>query len=290
MKEIISVENLYLRYPSAKEDTLKDISFTVQEGEIFGFLGPSGAGKSTLQKVLTGVLRNYIGSARVFGIEMKTRPRNYYERIGVDFEFPNFYGKFTALENMRYFASLYSRPFQDIMPLLERVGLASDADKKVASYSKGMKMRLGFIRSIIHNPDILFLDEPTSGLDPANARIVKDMMKEQQAAGKTILLTTHNMHDAEELCGRTAFIVDGKIAALNSPSAFKSKENTEAEFCYFLRNDKRDEIFTQSCPLAKLGENNDFISALRDGRLTSIHSKERTLEDVFIGLTGRGLQ
>ncbi len=290
MKEIIGVENLYLRYPSAKSDTLMDINFTVQEGEIFGFLGPSGAGKSTLQKVLSGVQRNYRGSTRVFGIEMKKRSRDYYERIGVDFEFPNFYGKFTAMENMRYFASLYNRPLQDIMGLFERVGLAADADKKVGSYSKGMKMRLGFIRSLTHNPDILFLDEPTSGLDPANARILKEMVKEQKADGKTILLTTHNMHDAEELCDRVAFIVDGNIAALDSPAAFKKTQGTEVRFSYFLQDDSRNEIFTQSCPLDGLGENGNFINALREKRVTSIHSKERTLEDVFIELTGRGLQ
>jgi fluoroquinolone transport system ATP-binding protein len=287
---MIAVQDLYLRYPSAKKDTLQGITFTVQEGEIFGFLGPSGAGKSTLQKVLTGVLRAYRGSAKVSAMEMKNRSSDYYERIGVDFEFPNFYGKFTAMENLRYFASLYRHPIQDLMPLFERVGLAADADKKVASYSKGMKMRLGFIRSLMHSPDILFLDEPTSGLDPANARTLKEMVKEQQAQGKTILLTTHNMHDAEELCDRVAFIVDGKIAALDAPAAFKNTNGTVVEFSYSKNDAPREDIVTQSCPLAALGENSSFQSALREGRLTGIHSKERTLEDVFIELTGKGLQ
>ncbi len=287
---MITVQDLYLRYPSAQENTLQGIDFTVNEGELFGFLGPSGAGKSTLQKVLTGVLRSYRGKANVSGIEMKTRPGDYYERIGVDFEFPNFYGKFTAMENLRYFASLYSRPVQDIMPLFERVGLVADADKKVASYSKGMKMRLGFIRSLMHSPDILFLDEPTSGLDPANARTLKDMVKEQKAQGKTILLTTHNMHDAEELCDRVAFIVDGKIAALNATAAFKNTGETMVAFSYYKNDVSREDVITQSCPLAALGENDSFQSALREGRLTGIHSKERTLEDVFIELTGKGLQ
>ncbi len=283
---MIQVQGLYLRYPAAKNDALLDVGFSVAEGEIFGFLGPSGAGKSTLQKVLTGVLRNYRGSASVGGMEMKTRPNDYYERIGVDFEFPNFYGKFTAIENIRYFAALYSRPVVPPMPLFERVGLAGDADKKVASYSKGMKMRLGFIRSIMHNPQYLFLDEPTSGLDPANARILKDMIVEEKKRGTTIILTTHNMHDAEELCDRVAFIVDGRIAAVDSPAAFQSSAATAVSYTYR----QNGNTAAGHCALAGLGQDDAFRRALQQGSLTSVHSKEHSLEDVFIELTGRCLQ
>ena len=166
--KVIDVKNVFLKYPSAKSDTIRGISFAVQQGEIFGFLGPSGAGKSTMQKILTGTLRNYRGNVRVFDTEMKNRTSDYYENIGVDFEFPNFYSKFTAAENLKYFASLYSRKPLDPMELLEKVGLRHDADKKVANYSKGMKMRLGFVRSLLHEPKVLFLDEPTSGLDPVS--------------------------------------------------------------------------------------------------------------------------
>ena len=176
----IEVENLSFRYPSAKGDTIREIDFSVEQGEVFGFLGPSGAGKSTLQKILTGTLREYRGSVRVFGIEMKRRRSDYYQHIGVDFEFPNFYGKFTARENLRYFASLYAGETADPMALLERVGLHRDADKRVDSFSKGMKMRLGFVRALLHDPALLFLDEPTSGLDPANARVLKGMIREER--------------------------------------------------------------------------------------------------------------
>lgn len=209
--KVIDVQNVFLKYPSSKRDTIKGITFDVEEGEIFGFLGPSGAGKSTMQKILTGTLRDYRGSVRIFDMEMRQRTNDYYEKIGVDFEFPNFYGKFTAIDNLNYFASLYSTRATDPLELLERVGLLGDADKKVSSFSKGMKMRLGFIRALLHDPRLLFLDEPTSGLDPSNARILKDMILEQKRKGKTIILTTHNMHDAEELCDRVAFIVDGTI-------------------------------------------------------------------------------
>ena len=285
--KVIDVQNVYLKYRTAKEDTIRGISFDVKQGEIFGFLGPSGAGKSTMQKILTGTLRDYRGSVRIFDTEMKHRTRDYYENIGVDFEFPNFYEKFTALENLQYFASLYSGRTVNPLTLLEKVGLHLDAGKKVSSYSKGMKMRLGFVRSLLHNPKLLFLDEPTSGLDPANARIVKDMILEQKDLGKTIILTTHNMHDAEELCDRVAFIVGGTVKAVDTPHALrKSNADTQVEYSYLSNGKEQQNV----CPLSKLANAEDFQAALEKGILTSIHSKEQTLEDIFIALTGRGLQ
>ncbi|CDX03608.1 Fluoroquinolones export ATP-binding protein [bioreactor metagenome] len=285
---MIKVESAFYKYPGAPRDVIQDISFTVRKGEIFGFLGPSGAGKSTLQKILTGVLRDYQGRVQVLGTEMKHRKSSFYEGIGVDFEFPNFYGKFTALENLQYFASLYHQKTLDPLTLLEQVGLQHDAHKRVASYSKGMKMRLGFVRCLLHNPQLLFLDEPTSGLDPANARILKDMMLEQKAGGKTIILTTHNMHDAGELCDRVAFIVDGKIRALNTPQAFQVERSSSAEVNYSYRRDGR--TVDRRSTLTQLGQDDEFVKALQNGSLLRIHSKERTLEEVFIALTGRQLQ
>lgn len=284
---MIAVQDVFLKYPAARSDTIQGISFDVNPGEIFGFLGPSGAGKSTMQKILTGVLRNYRGSVRVFGTEAKDRTNAYYEKIGVDFEFPNFYNKFTALENLTYFASLYAADTANPMRLLQKVGLQNDADKKVGSFSKGMKMRLGFVRALLHSPSLLFLDEPTSGLDPANARMLKDIILEQQAMGKTVILTTHNMHDAEELCDRVAFIVDGKIAALDAPNALREQgAEPKVDFRYLSHGTE----LSASCALSALGESSEFLIALENGALKSIHSNERTLEDVFIELTGRCLQ
>jgi fluoroquinolone transport system ATP-binding protein len=283
---MISVDNVFFKYPGSKTDTIHGVSFKVNQGEIFGFLGPSGAGKSTLQKILTGVLRDYRGSVRVLETEVKDRNNLFYENIGVDFEFPNFYGKFTALENLNYFASLYSRKTIDPMQLLELVGLHNDADKKVINFSKGMKMRLGFIRSILHDPKLLFLDEPTSGLDPANARTIKDMILEQKRLGKTVILTTHNMHDAEELCDRVAFIVDGEIKALDAPLALRKHiRDKEVKYAY----SQGEKVLEGTTLLSKLHNDKDFIRILNNGSLTSIHSKEQTLEDVFIELTGRCL-
>lgn len=283
---MINVDNVFLKYPGSKNDTINGVSFKVDQGEIFGFLGPSGAGKSTLQKILTGVLRNYRGSVKVLETEVKHRNNLFYENIGVDFEFPNFYGKFTALENLNYFASLYIKKTTDPMHLLELVGLHNDADKKVLNFSKGMRMRLGFIRSILHDPKLLFLDEPTSGLDPANARTIKDMILEQKRLGKTIIFTTHNMHDAEELCDRVAFIVDGEIKAMDTPlSLRKHIRDTTVEYTY----SQGEKMIKKTALLSNLHMDKDFITILKSSSLSSIHSKEQTLEDVFIELTGRCL-
>lgn len=284
---MIDAQDVFFKYPGAKTDIIQGVCFSVSQGEILGFLGPSGAGKSTLQKILTGVLSSYRGSVRIFDSEIKNRTNQYYEKIGVDFEFPNFYSKFTALENLKYFASLYAGETAEPDKLLEKVGLLNDADKKVGSFSKGMKMRLSFIRCLMHNPQLLFLDEPTSGLDPANARIIKNMILAQKKLGKTIILTTHNMQDAEELCDRVAFIADGKIKALDTPHALRqSTPDTKVTYRWVLNGRETE----RTCLLSALGTETDFQYALQAGILKSIHSKEQTLEDVFIRLTGRCLQ
>ncbi len=285
---MIRVEQLFYRYPKNRADTLKNISFRVHKGEVFGFLGPSGAGKSTLQKILTGTLAGYRGYAEVLGPGAMQNRSSYYERIGVDFEFPNFYGKFTARENLRYFSSLYQKKPLPMEPLLKQFGLLEDADKRVNQFSKGMKTRLGFIRCLLHNPELLFLDEPTSGLDPANARLLKDMVKEVQSAGKTVILTTHNMHDAQELCSRVAFVVDGEIRAMDTPAALTSNgQPAEVLYTAKLANGSEER---RSLLLQELGRDAAFLAALKENRVQSIHSKEPSLEDVFIALTGRRLQ
>jgi fluoroquinolone transport system ATP-binding protein len=262
------------------------MEFDVAPGEIFGFLGPSGAGKSTLQKILVGIITVYDGSARVGGIEVRKRDGKFYERVGVDFEFPSLYEKLTARENLKFFASLYKQSRSPEL-LLESVGLLSDAGKKVSDFSKGMKSRLNFIKALIHDPELLFLDEPTSGLDPSNARRMKDIILEEKSKGKTILLTTHNMYDATELCDRVAFIVEGKIVALDSPqNLIMSRGASTVRYVYLADGaEKQAEI-----PLNATGNDATLQSLIRENRLLSIHSAEPTLNDIFVELTGRALQ
>lgn len=218
---MITVQNLQFTYTGTTVPAVRDLSFAVQPGEIFGFLGPSGAGKSTTQKILIRLLRDFSGAIQILGRDLRKWGDDFYEQVGVSFEMPNHYGKLTAIENLRYFGRLYSGKTLAPESLLEMVGLQDDGNLLASQYSKGMKIRLNLARALIHSPKLLFLDEPTAGLDPVNARRIKDLIKSQKDAGRTIFLTTHDMTIADELCDRVAFIVDGQIQLIDSPRALK---------------------------------------------------------------------
>ncbi len=281
---MIKVEDLCFSY--GKNPFIENLKFEVSEGEIFGFLGPSGAGKSTLQKILIGMLPKYRGSVTVMENEVRTAGRQYYEKIGIDFEFPSLYEKMTARENLRFFASLYEDADTDVDALLDSVGLLHDADKKVSDYSKGMKSRLNFVKALIHKPKLLFLDEPTSGLDPSNSRMMKDLILEQKKSGTTIILTTHNMQDAEELCDRVAFIVDGSVRALDTPHNLIMKRGAGTVAYTYLDNGKE---CRGECVLTQTREDTVLTKLLHDGKLLTVHSKEPNLGDIFMEVTGRKL-
>ncbi|MCP4923456.1 MAG: ABC transporter ATP-binding protein, partial [bacterium] len=161
---MIQVNDLHFAYRSNTHDTLKGLNFHISDGEVFGFLGPSGAGKSTTQKILIGILKHYQGSVSVNGLDLGKLNSAFYESIGVAFETPNLYAKFTALENLEFFAQFYSGETRSPLELLAAVGLEDAARIRVRDFSKGMKVRLNFCRSLLNNPKILFLDEPTAGL------------------------------------------------------------------------------------------------------------------------------
>lgn len=283
---MIEVRGLHFTYPNRSEQTLRGLDFVIPTGEIFGFLGPSGAGKSTTQKLLIGVLKGYQGSVKVMGSEIRDIGPDYYERIGVTFEFPNFYSKFTVLENLKLFRSLYKGKTEDPMHLLELVNLADAANMKVSQLSKGMKMRLNFCRALLNDPDILFLDEPTSGLDPVNAKRMKELILAKKAAGKTVLITTHNMQAAEELCDRVAFIVDGEIKLIDSPRELKLRKGRKELRVEFRKNGQLKEALF---PLDGIGGNDQFLKIIKSDMLETIHSQEASLEQIFIEVTGRQL-
>lgn len=283
---MITVDNLVYTYPKGTAPAVRGISFDIQKGEIFGFLGPSGAGKSTTQKVLIGLLRGYEGKISVMGRELNTWGQDYYEQVGVSFELPNHYLKLTAMENLSYFRSLYSGDTADPAELLEQVGLSDSADMPVAQFSKGMKNRLNFARSLLNKPTLLFLDEPTSGLDPVNGRHIKNIIQRVREGGTTVFVTTHNMTDADELCDRVGFIVDGEIKLIDAPEKLKLKYGERVVRVKYHTNGH-----TENCeyPLDGLGDNNEFIDLLRQREIETIHTKETTLENIFIQVTGREL-
>jgi fluoroquinolone transport system ATP-binding protein len=285
--EVIHVRGLTFTYPKATQPAVRGMDFTVGAGEIFGFLGPSGAGKSTTQKLLIGLLRGHGGDATVWGKDPLSWGSDYYQRIGVSFELPNHYQKLTGLENLRFFASLYRGDKRDPMELLDAVGLADDAGTRVGKYSKGMQMRLTFVRSLINDPDLLFLDEPTSGLDPVNARNVKNMILDEKARGRTVFLTTHDMATADELCDRVAFVVDGRIVALDKPAELKIARSQR-----FVRVGYRGDgggLEHADFPMDGLADDPGFHTLLRTRHVETIHSREASLDDVFVEITGRRL-
>ena len=283
---MIKVQNLNFTYPKTEQPALHHLNFEIKSGEIFGFLGPSGAGKSTTQKILIGLLNSFQGSVEIMGKAVTAWGSDYYERIGVAFEQPNHFLKLTALENLNYFAALYSRPTCKPLDLLQAVWLEEDAHLQVGQFSKGMKNRLTVARALLNNPDLLFLDEPTSGLDPVNARSIKDLIQRQKEAGKTVFLTTHNMAVADELCDRVAILVDGDIRLIDAARALKLQYGRRVVRAEYHSNSHMQQ---QDFELEGLGRNNHFIELLQSGSIETLHTQEATLEDIFIQVTGRSL-
>ncbi|MFO6495735.1 MULTISPECIES: ABC transporter ATP-binding protein [Bacillus] len=284
---MIEVSGLCFTYPGQTKPVLKDIDFSIRKGEIFGFLGPSGAGKSTIQKILIGILKRYDGRVSVMGEELHRAGSSFYEKIGVAFEFPNFYNRLTALENLSLFRSLYASETEDLEALLKMTGLQNDGRTKVSDFSKGMKMRLNFCRALLNKPELLFLDEPTSGLDPVHAKQLKNLILMKKAEGKTILITTHHMNVAEEICDRVAFIVDGRVALIDSPRTLKVQKGKRLVKVEYRR---REQLQTAHFELDQIGDNSQFLNLIQSHPVETIHSQEASLEDIFIDVTGRRLK
>lgn len=285
---MIQVENLTYVYPGATRPAVSDVSFAVSPGEIFGLLGPSGAGKSTTQRVLTRLNRRFTGTVEVLSRPLEGWDHSLYRRIGVGFEVPNHYLRLTSRENLELFASLFRQPADVVPELLARVGLGDAAEERVAEYSKGMKMRLGFVRALLNDPDVLLFDEPTAGLDPVNAAILKDLIRAERSRGKTILLTTHNMADVEELCDRVGFLVDGAMKVVATPAALKARHGRRSVRVEYSRGlDGEEEV--AEFPLDDLGKDQAFLLLLQESHIRSIHSQEASLNHVFVEVTGVSL-
>lgn len=284
---MIKAKNLSFTYEKSKKLAVNNVNFHIETGEIFGFLGPSGAGKTTTQKLIIGLLRGYKGGIHVLGKERNKWGKDFYEEIGVAFDFPNLYLKLTAEENLNLIKSYYKNTHVNIDELFDRVGLLKDKKKKVEGFSKGMKMRLNFIRALIHDPKLLFFDEPTSGLDPVNAKIIKDIILDLKSQGKTIFLTTHNMTVAEQLCDRIALIVDGGIQVIDAP---KNLMVNHGESTIKVEYIEEGALKVKEFDLETIQTNKRFLNIIQTQKIKTIHSQEATLEDVFIKLTGRELQ
>lgn len=284
---VVASRGLRYTYPGTAAPVLHGIDFEIAEGEVFGFLGPNGSGKSTTQKLLTRILRGYEGALSVFGKDLRDQDHGFYERIGVSFEFPNLYGKLTAEENLDFYRRFFLGPTEDPAGLLARLDLPVGDPRRVSQFSKGMRMRLVLARSLVNQPRLWFLDEPTTGQDPEHAVLIRRLVQEKAQEGTTVFLTTHDMTVAEELCDRVAFLVEGRIATVNAPRELKlqhAEKVVRVEYRDGGSNRRRD------FRLENESEKRAFLSVVESHSIETIHTLEPSLEDVFLKVTGRGLQ
>jgi ABC-2 type transport system ATP-binding protein len=303
----VEVSNLTKRYGEVL--AVNDISFSVRQGELFGFLGPNGAGKTTTINMLTGLARLDAGKIRISGIECTSNPKAAQHLIGVVPDESNLYPELTGFENLCFCAALYGMRKNErqkrARELLDTFGLTDAADRKFAGYSKGMKRKLTFAAGIIHQPPILFLDEPTTGIDVASARQVRQIIAELHRQGTTVFLTTHYIEEAERLCERIAFIVNGSIvridrtADLLQPVQGKhvlvltisgSRENPCGELAtafpqYQFQSNTFGQVLVESGEPVSVGPLVRFLEE-RKIQVTEARRHLPSLEDIFVQVTG----
>ncbi len=284
VENAIVAKNLTFRYGDLT--AVDHISFSVGEGEILGFLGPNGAGKSTTIKMLTGQLRPESGTISILGLDSEKSSTEIQAQIGVCFEEKNLYLNMTAVENLSFFANLFGVKNADIEGLLQRVGLGDRARDRVKNYSKGMQQRLMVARSLVNSPKVLFLDEPTDGLDPVSSQAIREIIKDEASRGAAVFLTTHDMHEADELSDRVVFLNEGKIYAVDTPENLKLKHGKRLVRVRFKKNGDVEE---QVVALDESTTGEQLKSAVNTEGILTIHTAEATLEDIFVEMTGRGL-
>ena len=303
----VEVSNLTKRYGDVL--AVNDISFSVGKGELFGFLGPNGAGKTTTINMLTGLARLDAGKIRISGIECTSNPKAAQHLIGVVPDESNLYPELTGFENLCFCAALYGMRKKErqkrARELLGTFGLADAADRKFAGYSKGMKRKLTFAAGIIHQPPILFLDEPTTGIDVASARQVRQIIAGLHRKGTTVFLTTHYIEEAERLCERIAFIVNGRIVrtdrtaellqpvqgknvlllSVSNSGADLSEELTQAFLGYQFQSTTPGQVRVESAEPVNIGPLVRFMEE-RGIQVTEARRHLPSLEDVFVQVTG----
>ena len=281
LDKAIVVENLSKKYGDF--EAVRNISFNIQKGTIFGLLGPNGAGKSTTIKVLTCQSPPTSGNAYVGGFNVLADSAEIKRKIGVVFESQNLYEELSVYENLNFFRRLYSSPKDKISEVLQSVGMETHQKDKIKTLSKGMKQKIMISRALINDPDILFLDEPGSGLDPHSAREIRQMILDLKSRGKTILITTHNMEEADFLCDYLAIMHKGSIIAIDTPGNLKKKYGEDVLRIEAVTGD------IYESPLNTQASSDMFKKLSDDNQIFLVHSKEATIEDVFIKLTGERL-
>ncbi len=243
----ITITNLTKKFED--KTALDNLTLEVQKGELFGLLGPNGAGKTTIINILCGLIKPTSGTAKIHGYDTQKDAQKVKEIIGVCIQETAIYPYLTGKENLELFGKLYGMKAKAIKErstmLLTKMGLTEDAKRLTAKYSGGMKRRLSLALALINDPEIAFLDEPTVAMDPQSRRAVWDFIKEQKTKGKTVILTTHQMEEAEELCDRVGIIEHGKLIALGTPKELIAKngvKNLEEVFLQLTGRNMREEL------------------------------------------------
>ena len=299
----IIVENLYKNYGALT--AVNNISFSVQNEEIFGIVGPNGAGKTTTIECLEGLKRPDQGYIRVLGLDPQNDRRELNERIGVQLQESNIAAQIKVWEALDLYASFYTNPL-DYQDLLETLSLSPIRNTYYSKLSGGQKQRLFIALSLINNPDIVFFDELTTGLDPQARRLIWDLVRQVNDQGKTVVMTTHFMEEAERLCDRVLIMDHGQIIALDSPEKLIQNLGAEHKVIFSVKGDVKDEWFTDLPTVENITIFRDkvTISGKEDRLLADVvnlltaksiryydlHTQQPNLEDVFIALTGREIR
>ncbi len=286
----LMIEAQDLRRNFSSKEAVAGISFTTRRGEIFGLLGPNGAGKTTTIRMLTGQIDPSSGSAVVAGCDVVKERTRLKERIGVVFEEQNLYERLSARLNLQFSCWLYGLPESRVDEVLDLVRLRDRAKDKVHTFSNGMRQRLMIARALLHCPPLLFLDEPSRGLDPISAREVRQTIKQLSDAGTTILLTTHLMDEADQLCQRVAFIVNGRLVANDTPRNLKLAHGQRA-LLVTLAGDPGSQngnsaLCEMTLSLDDPADQQRLATWMTQDKVRAIHSREATLEEVFIEVAG----
>ena len=273
--KMIKVERVIKRF--GDNIALNQISFSINEGEIFGFLGPSGSGKTTMINILTGQLQANSGKTELLGKDSQKLLPSDFEELGLVGDTSGYYEKLSLYNNLLLFARLYGVSKSRIEEILKQVGLYDSKDTPAEKLSTGMRQRMLLARALINYPKVLFLDEPTSGLDPTTSKKIHKLLQELKERGTTIFLTTHDMNEATLLCDNLALLNKGDLIEQGSPSEIIQKYNTEKNVAVTYSDSTKKVVRFEDL------QQEDYK------KMMTIHSCEPTLEDIFIKLTGEKL-
>ena len=272
---MIKVERVTKRF--GDNIALNQISFSINEGEIFGFLGPSGSGKTTMINILTGQLQVNSGKTELLGKDSQKLLPSDFEELGLVGDTSGYYEKLSLYNNLLLFARLYGVSKSRIEEILKQVGLYDSKDTPAEKLSTGMRQRMLLARALINYPKVLFLDEPTSGLDPTTSKKIHKLLQELKERGTTIFLTTHDMNEATLLCDNLALLNKGDLIEQGSPGEIIQKYNTEKKVAVTYSDSTKKVVRFEDL------QQEDYK------KMMTIHSCEPTLEDIFIKLTGEKL-